>query len=166
MIDQENMAIEIFNIKSHDENRPALKINERTISYRELIDKAMLVASGLKDLGANRETVGLVGQRKASSYIGLLGIIFSGCSFTPINPKYNPTRISDILVGSEIKFLVGDVSDLSQLEKSKLSQIDACIIPDSNEKLKTPIIVDLIPGILIPDPERFFLTKLESSVIK
>ena len=85
----------------------------------------MLVASGLIENGAARETIGLVGQRKASSYIGLLGIIFAGCSFTPINPKYNDSRIKSMLEGSKIRYLVGDPSDLSQLDISLLKSIKA-----------------------------------------
>ena len=111
-------------------NEPALEVDGRIISYRELLEKAMLVASGLIENGATSETVGLVGQRKASSYIGLLGIVFAGCSFTPINPKYNDLRIKSMLVGSKIRYLVGDLTDLSQLDPSLLKNIEAQILPE------------------------------------
>lgn len=111
-------------------NEPALEVDGRIISYRELLEKAMLVAAGLIENGATNETIGLVGQRKASSYIGLLGIIFAGCSFTPINPKYNDSRIKSMLGGSKIRYLVGDPTDLSQLDPSLLKTIKAQILPE------------------------------------
>ena len=111
-------------------NEPALEVDGRIISYRELLEKAMFVAAGLIENGATNETIGLVGQRKASSYIGLLGIIFAGCSFTPINPKYNDSRIKSMLGGSTIRYLVGDPTDLSQLDPSLLKTIKAQILPE------------------------------------
>ena len=111
-------------------DEPALEVDGRIISYGELLEKAMLVAAGLIENGATNETIGLVGQRKASSYIGLLGIIFAGCSFTPINPKYNDSRIKSMLGGSKIRYLVGDPTDLSQLDPSLLESIKAQILPE------------------------------------
>lgn len=112
------------------DNEPALEVDGRIISYRELLEKAMLVAGGLIENGATNETIGLVGQRKASSYIGLLGVIFAGCSYTPINPKYNDTRIKSMLVGSKIRYLVGDPTDMSQLDPLLLESIKAQIVPE------------------------------------
>ena len=114
--------------KSADE--PALEVDGRIISYGELIEKAMLVAAGLVENGAINETIGLVGQRKASSYIGLLGIIFAGCSFTPINPKYNDSRIKAIINASKVRYLVGDPTDLSKLNPLLLESIKAQILPE------------------------------------
>lgn len=122
----------LFNLRQRSPRLSAIKIDDRIISYEELIDKAMLVAAGLREVGACNETVGLVGQRKASSYIGLLGIMFAGCSFTPINPKYNSTNISSILNVSNIRFLVGDYDDITQLNSSITSDIQACILPEGN----------------------------------
>ena len=114
---------------------PALEVGGRVISYRELLEKAMLVAAGLIENGATSETIGLVGQRKASSYIGLLGIIFAGCSFTPINPKYNDSRIKSMLDGSKVRYLVGDPTDLSQLDPTLLKSIKAQILPEGRVQI-------------------------------
>ncbi len=122
----------LFDLKNSCPDLTALKIGERTISYAELIEKSMLVANGLIECGANNETIGLVGQRKASSYIGILGILFAGCNFTPINPKYNVARIRSIFNNSKIRFLVGENEDINKLEFSNLSDIDACILPEGD----------------------------------
>jgi amino acid adenylation domain-containing protein len=122
----------LFDLKDSFPDLIALKIGEQTISYAELIEKSMLVAASLDSIGARRETVGLVGQRNTSSYIGILGILFAGCSFTPINPKYNPTKISSILRESKIRFLVGDPVDINQLESSILNDIETIILPEGD----------------------------------
>ena len=55
----------------------------------------MKVASYLVALGQNGSTVGLMGHRTASTYIGCFGVLFSGANFTPLNPKYNKKRLSE-----------------------------------------------------------------------
>jgi amino acid adenylation domain-containing protein len=126
-----NISSSIFSKNKDSLHEPALKINEHTISYKELFDKALIIASFLVNNGASNETIGIVGQRKFSSYIGLLGILFSGCSFTPINPKYNKTRINSMIKSSNIRFLVGDSSDIEKLDKDILSGMHLLIAPFS-----------------------------------
>ena len=127
-----DFSYHIFGHAQKSPDFPAIKIDNRFISYGELVDKAMRVASALVDAGACNETIGLVGQRKASSYIGLLGIIFAGCNYTPVNPKYNSSRISDIINGANIQYLVGDLNDIEKLNNSATSGIKLCILPEGN----------------------------------
>ena len=86
------------------------------LSCLSLNSKALSVAAALTNFGANNVTVGLVGQRKASSYFGILGIIYAGCHYTPINPKNSPEKLKAIIEDAGICFLVGDVEDLLKLE--------------------------------------------------
>jgi amino acid adenylation domain-containing protein len=112
----------------------ALSVSGRTITYQELKENALYVASALIQLGANNEAIGIVGQRKASSYFGVVGILFAGCYYTPINPKYSEKRILSILRDAKIRFLVGDKADLEMLEKvislEGLSSIEAIVLPE------------------------------------
>ena len=93
----------------------AIKVGRREISYDELNSKSLAVASILTASGAKAETIGLVGQRKASSYIGILGVLYAGCHYTPLNPKYSAARLQAIIQDAGIRFLVGDVDDLLKL---------------------------------------------------
>ena len=88
----------------------ALRIDDKGISYQELFDKSLKVASILLKRGASSETVAIVGSRSFSTYIGILGILFSGCSYTPINPRTNKSKILEILIDSKIKHYVGEYS--------------------------------------------------------
>ena len=126
-----NISSLIFSKNKNSLSKPALKINDTTISYKELFNKALFVASVLINSGAKNETIGIVGQRKFSSYVGLLGILFSGCNFTPINPKYNKSRIKAMIDSSNIRFLVGDVSDIDKIDENILSEMKFLVTPFS-----------------------------------
>ena len=112
----------------------ALKIRNRIITYKELNEQALLVAAALLECGANNETIGIVGQRKASSYFGILGILYAGCNYTPINPKYNESRLTQIIEEAGIHFLVGAKEDIEMLQplliKNDKLPIEAIIIPE------------------------------------
>jgi len=95
----------------------AVKIQDNTITYQELLDKAKQVATALKNQGANKEAVGIVGQRHMDSYVGVLGAMFADCYYVPINPKLSKDKIISIINDSNIKFLVGDVDNFSRIEK-------------------------------------------------
>jgi len=94
----------------------ALRIQGRSISYYELSEWASKIAAALLEFGAKRETIAIVGQRKLSSYIGIVGILYAGCNYVPINPKYNKARIAAMLKDSNVRFLIGDASDLEKLD--------------------------------------------------
>ena len=93
----------------------ALRVRGRSITYQELSTRALTIAAALIESGAKVEAIGLVGQRKASSYFGVLGTLYAGCHYTPINPKYSETKILSILRNANIRFLVGDRADLEML---------------------------------------------------
>lgn len=115
-------------------SKEALKLYDRSITYQELRTRSLSIASALIECGAENEAVGIVGQRKASSYFGILGILFAGCHYIPINPKYGETRILSILRDAKIRFLVGDREDLEMLDKVISYQdaplIKAIILPE------------------------------------
>lgn len=148
---------QLFERMSEYDNNPALEVDGRIISYKELSEKAMLVATGLLENGATSETIGLVGQRKVSSYIGLLGIIFAGCNFTPVNPKYNNSRIISMLNESKIRYLVGDPNDISQLDPSLLKTIKAQILPEG--RVQTASSLNSIDGQMLKSYKALLLPK-------
>ncbi len=112
----------------------ALRVGERGISYQELSNWAMKIAAALIDSGARSEAVGIVGQRTASSYFGVLGTLFAGCHYVPINPKYNEARILSILNATRIRYLIGNRGDLETLEpllsRNDVTSISTIILPE------------------------------------
>ena len=115
-------------------SRAALKIGGRLISYQELNERGLTVGAALSECGAAGETVAIVGQRKPSSYFGIVGILYAGCSYVPINPKYSKARILAILDDANVQFLVGDSEDLTLIEPILVEQgrkrVKAIIVPE------------------------------------
>ncbi len=109
---QKSLANFIYKAVEEFTSLIAIKIGDRLISYKELNENALHVANMLFENGANDETIGIVGQRKASSYFGILGILYSGCNYTPLNPNYSKARLLSIMKSSNVKFIVGDKQDL------------------------------------------------------
>lgn len=152
----------IFDKSIEYQKKDALKINGVSISYKQLIDHSLDVATLLIDSGAVQEAVGVVGQREFSSYYGVLGTLFAGCHYVPINPKYSMEKINSIIRGSNIKYLVGDKNSLcsfeEHLENDESKKISVMILPvgkvparseiqwvdrsalKSSKKLKEPVV--------------------------
>lgn len=138
-----NVASLIFTESKNFFSNNALKINNTVLTYNDLFEKALRVATILKETGAKKETIGIVGQRKVATYVGLLSILSAGCSFTPINPKHNKSKINSIIEGSKIRFLIGDELDILKLDKDILPKIELIILPESNlQKIEDKKIVN------------------------
>jgi amino acid adenylation domain-containing protein len=114
--------------------KEAISVRGRRITYQELNVRALNIAAALLELGAKGEAIGLVGQRKASSYFGVVGALFAGCHYTPINPKYSEARLLSILRDAKIRFLIGDKVDLEMLvpvlSHKDAPLIEAIILPE------------------------------------
>ena len=110
-----------------------LRVGDKNFSYKQITKYSLQTASILKNLGAKKEAVGLIGQRTASSYFGILGIIFSGCHYVPINLKYNLDKQLKIINDSKIRILVGSQEELEAfnavLDEKSRESIDAWVIP-------------------------------------
>ncbi len=102
----------LFKAISKYPNLIAIKIGERSISYQELNESAFQVAEMIFEANILNETIGVVGQRSASSYFGILGILYSGCNYTPLNTKYSKERLLKIMTSSNVKCVIGDKEDL------------------------------------------------------
>jgi amino acid adenylation domain-containing protein len=109
---QKSLAEYIFRAIEKFSSYIAIKIENRLISYEELNENALNVANMLLENGALNETIGIVGQRKASSFFGILGILYSGCNYTPLNTKYSKVRLINILRSANVRYIVGDEEDL------------------------------------------------------
>jgi len=119
--------------------RVAIKIKDEVLTYGDLIQKSAQVADTLKKQGANKEAIGVVGQRHMASYVGVLGALLAGCYYVPINPKLSKEKIISIINDSNIKLLVGDVDNFSKINQS---------LDDSSCKI---IVKKIIPFELAPE---------------
>jgi len=126
----------LFENASRHAARFALHIADERTTYADLTRSALSIAARLQALGAQREAVGIVGQRKHGSYAGVLGIVYAACHYVPLKPKAPPDKTLALLRAANIRFLVGDEADLRQMQAQLQSVgedqgIQAYLAPDS-----------------------------------
>ena len=126
----------LFDAASRHAARFALHIADERTTYADLTRSALHIAARLRALGAEREAVGIVGQRKLGSYAGVLGIVYAACHYVPLKAKAPPDKTMALLRAANIRFLVGDEEDLRQMQAQLQSSgqgdgILAYIAPDS-----------------------------------
>ena len=110
------LSKKIFESAKDNANLYALKIGNERTTYRELTTLSLRIASILVKMGAASEPIGLVGQRELSVYAGVLGILYAGCPYVPINSKSSPDKIISVISATKIRFLVGSFKDLQAIE--------------------------------------------------
>ena len=110
---------------------PAIRLGDRTISYKELNYRSLQLATLVKQKNIHNKSVGIIGQRSFSTYIAIVGSVYSGQTYIPINIKYTKNTILKILEDSDIESLIGDYTSLKNLvEVIRSSRVKFIIIPD------------------------------------
>jgi amino acid adenylation domain-containing protein len=98
--------------------RQALQVEGRTLSYRELRDRAARVAATV-----DRETpsggpplAAVFGARSATAFAGVLGALFSGRGYVPLNPRFPLDRTAAMLIRSGARAVIVDEAAAPGLE--------------------------------------------------
>lgn len=79
-------------------DRPALQFGEVTVSYRELDDRAGALANELTEHGIGKgDLVPIELPRSERTVIAMLGVLYAGAAYVPIDPDYPETRRQQIL---------------------------------------------------------------------
>ncbi len=87
----------------------AVRCGDEQLGYRELDERAELVAEGLVALGVKPETlVGLCVERSVDLVVAILGILKAGGAYVPLDPAYPPARLSLIIEDAELSVIVAD----------------------------------------------------------
>ncbi|MCL6588810.1 MAG: amino acid adenylation domain-containing protein [Firmicutes bacterium] len=99
----------------------ALIFRDRQLTYRELNERANLLAHELRDKGAApNECVGLIAERSAEMVIGILGILKAGSAYLPVDPRYPEARMNYLLEDSGIDIvLVESGFDVTRISKNR-----------------------------------------------
>ncbi len=85
----------------------ALVYEDRTLSYRELDQRANQLAHHLRSLGAAPETiVGVCVERSFDMVIALLAILKAGAAYLPLDPDYPAERLAFMLQDAGAPVLV------------------------------------------------------------
>jgi amino acid adenylation domain-containing protein len=80
---------------------------ESCLTYRELLGRARRLAGALRALGVAPEAlVGIVAERSPEMVVGLLGTLFAGGAYVPIDPDYPRERVELMLADSGVSVLL------------------------------------------------------------
>lgn len=100
-------------------NNIAVEYKEKTITYRELNNRANQFGSYLQKLGIGKEDIiGVCLNRSINLIIVLLGILKAGGAYLPLDPKYPESRLAFMMQDAKVKVVITDtllnfVSDVS-----------------------------------------------------
>ena len=98
--------------ESHPE-RPALITDDVTVSYGELASKARKVGAWLRQVGARPdELVAVVMDKGVDQVVGVLGVLYSGAAYLPIDPKLPPKRRDHLMAAGKVRLAVTDTAGL------------------------------------------------------
>lgn len=106
-------------------NAPAIVCDGRTLTYRELDDRANGVAWELLRRGAGPEDlVVLALPRTEDLVVGLLGILKSGAGYLPMDPQHNSGRAATVLSEARPRFAVTDTGTWQELLQDGISAVN------------------------------------------
>ncbi|MGW7823547.1 amino acid adenylation domain-containing protein [Streptomyces puniciscabiei] len=104
---------------------PAIVCDDRTLTYRELDDRANAVAWELVRRGAGPEDlVVLALPRTEDLVVGLLGILKSGAGYLPMDPQYLSGRAESVLSEAAPRFAVTDTATWQELPDNGMSCVN------------------------------------------
>ncbi|RNL80537.1 non-ribosomal peptide synthetase, partial [Halostreptopolyspora alba] len=104
---------------------PAIVCDDRTLTYRELDDRANSVAWELVRRGAGPEDlVALALPRTEDLVVGLLGILKSGAGYVPMDPQFLGERAESVLSEAAPRFAVTDTETWQALPPNDISAIN------------------------------------------
>jgi len=87
--------------------KTALVYGDKTLTYKELNEKANQLARVLRGRGVcNDSIVGIMAERSLEMLVGIMGILKSGGAYLPIDPEYPEERIKYMLEDSGVEVLL------------------------------------------------------------
>ena len=125
------IGLKLFRKMSSYGDRTAIRLGTQELSYSILNRRSLQLACMIESFKLSSSSIGIIGQRNITAYIGIIGSVFSGHTYIPINSKYTQSTIHKIIEDSGIELLVGDYDSIDALsEVIRSSKVKLIIIPD------------------------------------
>ena len=111
----------------------ALVASDAILTYKQLDEKANVIANALIDKGVKPQSnVLFMLPRDSDMIAAILGILKAGCAFIPIDPEYPQERINYIYENSQADYIISDGSGKNSLDIKELLKEDNTENPDVN----------------------------------
>ena len=115
-------------------DKTALIAKDATLSYRELNERANIVAHNLIDRGIKTgNSVALLLPRESCFFACLFGVNKAGAAFIPCDPQYPADRINHIIADSEASFIITTKDKLSDYPSDKAIDVEDILSGDQTE---------------------------------
>jgi amino acid adenylation domain-containing protein len=137
-------------VSQHPE-QVAVVSGDRTLTYQELSQRANQLGEQLRKLGAYpNQLVAVVMEKGWEQVVGVLGILFSGAAYVPIDPGLPQERRSQLLSQANVKLVVTQSWLDSGWETNRQGAEDAEKAEKERERIWSPdvqrICVDTLDG--------------------
>ena len=104
----------------------AVAYRDRSLTYRELNERANQLAHYLRDLGVTPEVlVGFCVNRSLEMLVGMLGVLKAGGAYVPLDPAYPLERLTYMAEDSKISILLTQNQLKSQLPHQAKVLVDS-----------------------------------------
>ncbi len=122
--------------RSAEENadKTALIASDATLSYRELNEKANIVAHNLLEKGVKTgDSVALLLPRESCFFACMFGVNKAGAAFIPCDPQYPADRINHIIDDSEASFIITTEDKLADYPADKVIHVKEILAGDKTD---------------------------------
>jgi len=135
----------IFRSADHAPDRDALVFEQQALSYGDLSTWVQNTASGLIDLGLERqERVAVYLEKRPETVMAMFGSAAAGGVFVPVNPLLKGEQVAYILQDCNVRILVTSSERLSSLQAAITTchELRAIVLVDGEKfSLPTPQLV-------------------------
>ena len=115
-------------------DKTALIAKDATLTYRELNEKANIVAHNLIRKGIRTgDSVALLLPRESCFFACLFGVNKAGAAFIPCDPQYPADRINHIMADSEASFIITTSDKLSDYPSDKAIDVADILSGDETD---------------------------------
>ncbi len=124
--------------------RPALHVEGQHIRYGDLRDRAARIAATLdrevRALGVQEEfaLTAILGHRHATTFAGILGALFRGHGYVPLNPVFPTDRTRTMLERSQVRAVIIDAG-ATAIVGSVLEGVErqlVLLLPDASDEVR------------------------------
>ena len=142
-INPEHTVIELFRETVRENpDRPALRIDDREMSYADLDRITHTIACNLKTMHgvSGGDVVGILMARNQWAVIGFIGVLKAGATYLPIDPDYPPDRVDYMVTDSSCRLILSDreMADTWSASSTRLLNIRDLQEPLPLEKSRLP----------------------------
>jgi len=117
--------------------RPALAVAGEELSYAELGRRAAAIASAIAERGPDGAPplTAVFASRSSTAFVGVLGALWAGHGYVPLNPSFPAERCRGMLERSGCRTLIVDAEAAEQLDEllDGLEQEIEVIAPDAED---------------------------------